>query len=118
MSWIESHYQLLERLVRSGAWTQVTAGSILGGFGRRVRALSKRLLEDGLVHIVASDAHDTEVRTPRLSEAFHAIKAQLGQEEAMHLVLTRPAGILQDTNPGTLPMPRRPEPASHRAKSS
>ena len=118
MSWIESHYQLLERLVRSGAWTQVTAGSILGGFGRRVRALSKRLLEDGLVHIVASDAHDTEVRTPRLSEAFHAIKAQLGQEEAMNLVLTRPAGILKNESPSDLPAPARAEGLARRARMS
>ena len=105
MSWIESHYEVMERLVRSGIWVQLTAGSILGGFGRRARGLAERMLEDGLVHIIASDAHDTEVRKPGLSAAFHVVEQQLGREEAVHLVLTRPAGILKNTNPGDLPMP-------------
>ncbi len=116
LSWIESQYELLKRAVRSGVWTQLTGGSILGKFGRRAKHLSERLLGDGLVHIVASDAHDTKARPPRLSEAFHALEQQLGREEAVDLVQTRPAGILKDANPADLAAPARSEGLARRAE--
>lgn len=118
LSWIESHYDLVGRIVHSGAWVQITAGSILGKFGRRARAWSERLLDDGFVHIVASDAHDTEVRTPKLSEAVEAIGARIGREEAWHLVVTRPTGILRNQDPSEMPVPVRFETAARRAWGS
>ena len=107
---------MIERLVRSGIWIQVTAGSILGEFGRRARGLAERMLEDGLVHIIASDAHDTKVRKPGLRDAFHAVEEQLGRAEAVHLVFTRPAGILKNMSPADLPMPMRFESPARRAQ--
>ena len=35
LSWIESHYQVFERLVHAGAWMQVTSGALTGRFGKR-----------------------------------------------------------------------------------
>jgi len=105
LSWVESHYESLERLVRSGVMMQLTAGSLLGRFGRRARSLAERMLDDGLVNIIASDAHDTEARRPGLSEAFGVVARRLGREEAMHMVVTRPAGILRNLNPADLPPP-------------
>lgn len=103
LSWVDSHYQLIERFVRSGVLMQLTADSLLGRFGRRARSLSERMLDDGLVHIIASDAHDTEVRRPGLSEAFGVVASRLGREAAMHMVVTRPAGVLRNLNPDELP---------------
>ena len=41
--------------------------------------------------------------------------AVVGAEEAMHLVLTRPQGILDDLPPGQLPpLPARPQAAERR----
>jgi len=108
MTWIESHYELVKRLVRSGVWMQITAGSLLGRFGRRARTWAERMLEDGLVHIIASDAHDTEVRTPRLRDAFHVVEEICGRDEAIHQVLTRPTGILRNAGPSDLPEPETP----------
>ena len=99
ISWVESHYEVLERLVRSGTWMQLTAGSILGGFGRRAKGLAERMLEDGLVHIIASDAHDTEVRKPGLRDAFHAVEDMLGREAAIHLVTNPTRGYLEERRP-------------------
>jgi protein-tyrosine phosphatase len=118
MSWIESHYELLKRLVRSGVWVQLTAGSLLGRFGRRARTWAERMLEDGLIHIIASDAHDMEVRTPRLRDAFHAVEAISGRDEAIHQVLTRPTGILRNFGPSDLPEPRKAENPARRARDN
>jgi protein-tyrosine phosphatase len=54
----------LERLVGNGMLTSVTAGSFAGRFGREVRRFSHEILRDGLVHNVASDAHDLTRRPP------------------------------------------------------
>jgi protein-tyrosine phosphatase len=55
---------VLESLVRSGMITSITAGSLLGHFGTRVRSFARELLREGLVHDIASDAHDDIDRPP------------------------------------------------------
>ena len=58
---------MLEALVRTGALGSVTAGSLAGRFGRAVRRFSLELMRDGLVHNVASDAHDERHRPPTIA---------------------------------------------------
>jgi protein-tyrosine phosphatase len=106
LSWLDGHYDLVKRLVYSGVLMQLTAGSLLGRFGRRPRYWAERMLEEGLCHLLASDAHDTEQRPPRLAEARDLVAQRVGDEEATHLVLTRPQGILNDVRPADLPPPR------------
>jgi protein-tyrosine phosphatase len=68
---------MLESLVRAGALTSITAGSLVGRFGGEVRRFARRLVSDGLVHNVASDAHDTERRPPGI--AAELAEAGLGE---------------------------------------
>jgi protein-tyrosine phosphatase len=56
----------LQRLVDAGALSSVTAGSLVGRFGGEVRRFSRELARTGLIHNVASDAHDTVRRPPGL----------------------------------------------------
>jgi len=49
---------ILLELVRRGCLGQLTAMSLTGGFGSRIRAVSEIMLEHNLVHLIASDAHD------------------------------------------------------------
>jgi protein-tyrosine phosphatase len=65
----------LEAMVRAGAISSITTGSLLGQFGREVRRFSYWMLEEGLVHNVASDAHDTVRRPPSLRDALMAAAA-------------------------------------------
>ncbi len=58
---------LVERLVDEGVLTSITAASLAGRFGGTVRRFALRLLERGLVHNVASDAHDHARRPPGLA---------------------------------------------------
>jgi protein-tyrosine phosphatase len=62
----------LERLVAEGARTSITASSLTGAFGGTARAAAEAMLERGLVHNVASDAHDTSRRAPDLMTALRA----------------------------------------------
>ena len=84
---------------------QVTAGSLTGRFGKAARYWGERLLDEGLVYILATDAHSVERRPPILSEGFQVAERYLGTEEAVRLVKTRPQGILANVEPSQLAPP-------------
>ncbi len=68
--------------VRGGAVVQVTAGSLLGDFGRSAFDFAWRMLQHGLVQLVATDAHHVTRRPPRLTAAWSAIESHLGPDLA------------------------------------
>lgn len=45
---------------------QVNKGSVLGAFGGRVQQTAGQILSQGLAHVIASDAHGTDKRTPHM----------------------------------------------------
>jgi protein-tyrosine phosphatase len=63
---------VLERMVQRGVRTQITASSLGGRFGRTVQRFTEHLLDEGLAHVVASDAHDVRGRPPGIREALVA----------------------------------------------
>lgn len=103
LTWIQDHYALFGQLVRRGVWLQVTAGSLTGRFGTAARYWGERLLDDGLVHILATDAHGIKGRPPFLAEGCQVAERWVGAEQAEHLVKTRPRGILENLDPGRMP---------------
>jgi protein-tyrosine phosphatase len=97
----------MRALVRAGAATQVTAASFAGRFGRPVQRYAEQLLEAGLVHSVASDAHDASRRPPGIAEPL----AVAGLSELTPLLAREvPAAILAGD-----PLP--PVPAWRRRRS-
>ncbi|MFT3807397.1 tyrosine-protein phosphatase [Arenimonas sp.] len=115
LSWIEDHYEIFVRLAHAGAWMQVTAGALTGRFGKRPRYWGERLLDERLVHILASDSHHVASRPPRLAEGREAAAVRVGEAESWHMVRTRPQGILDDLAPERLPpLPERPVSATRR----
>ncbi|MGZ5468492.1 MAG: tyrosine-protein phosphatase [Candidatus Aminicenantales bacterium] len=86
--------EILQELVGQGAISQVTALSLTGGFGRRVRKTAEDLLRRGLVHVIASDAHNSGSRPPRLSEAVESAARIVGTAKAEAMVTTVPEAIL------------------------
>ena len=86
--------RLVERFVGLGALTQVTAHSVSGRFGPECRALTHRLLEARLVHVVASDAHDLQRRPTPLAEARAAVVEAFDEDEARRLFEDAPRAIL------------------------
>ena len=92
--WAGSDLDSLKRFVEHGALVQVTAMSLTGGFGRGVRRTAKRLLELGLVDVIASDSHSPGHRPPKLSAALEAAAAIVGEERAEKLVKENPERII------------------------
>jgi protein-tyrosine phosphatase len=107
LSWIKGHYAMIGRLVQAGVWMQVTSGSLRGAFGSGPKQWAERLLDDGFVHILASDAHDVARRRPDLSVGWELAARRVGDEEAWYLVVGRPQAILDNGLPSAIPMPPR-----------
>jgi protein-tyrosine phosphatase len=90
----------LRRLVDGGVLCQVTATALTGQFGSTVQRCARTLMAEGLVHVIASDAHDTRRRPPGLSE--HVVEAGFGAQTE-YLTDIVPAAILSGG-----PIPARP----------
>ena len=78
-----------------GCLLQVTASSVAGHFGPAAEEIAHDLLEQGVVTILASDAHNLEHRPPLLSEGLHAAARIIGDAKAEALVLHTPWQIAQ-----------------------
>lgn len=91
----ERYYEM----IRMGCLGQVTAMSLTGDFGPRVKRLAEKLLTSRLVHLIASDAHSTHKRPPILSDAVRAAKKIVGQDEARKMVTEYPQAVLEGRRP-------------------
>lgn len=105
LSWVRNQYETIQKLVQAGVWMQITGGSLTGAFGRHPLYWAEKMLSEGCVHILATDAHDCVRRPPALSKARDAAERRVGSVEAEHLVVTRPRGIVANESPNKLPKP-------------
>lgn len=95
-AWATRDVPWISRMAESGILMQVTAGSLLGNYGRGPQSLAITLLQKNLVHIVASDAHDTRRRPPGLAKARDFVAREVGREVARRLFATTPESILMN----------------------
>lgn len=76
---------LFAQLVKSGVLGQITAPSVLGHFGRKVRDVSIHLCKNKMVHLLASDNHGIEQRPCSLRLAYEQLSHKIGIEAANDL---------------------------------
>lgn len=87
----------LAEWVSNGALLQVTAQSPLGRFGKTAEACAHKLMSSGLVHFLASDAHDLKHRTTALDEPRRYVEKTFGEEAANRLLEENPRAVLAGT---------------------
>jgi len=88
--------EILYELVEMGSLAQVTTKSLTGEFGRQTKKASRLFLENNLVHLIASDAHDADKRPPVLSKGVRAAAKVVGEEKAVAMVTEIPQAILDN----------------------
>ena len=101
-----------EAVIRLGAFGQITTGSVTGLFGEDVEEFSEELARKRLVHVVASDAHNTQGRPPVLSGALKRLGSWLGDDFARRMTLEFPKAFIEGRDPDLplgreAPSPRR-----------
>jgi protein-tyrosine phosphatase len=85
----------LRQWVRHGCYVQVTANSLTGTFGPGAMEDGWRWIAEGLIHFVASDAHNTTSRPLRLRPAFEAVEAKFDMETAQALFVANPMAAFE-----------------------
>ncbi len=95
---------ILRPWVQQGCLIQVTAGSITGQFGRKAQQASRWLLNQNLVHLVATDAHDVTRRPPEWRQAFVKVCRYLGRTRAKKIFFDNPEAVVQG-RPVDAPLP-------------
>jgi protein-tyrosine phosphatase len=98
-------FGLLEACIRAGARASLTASSLTGAFGRPTRRIAEQMVAEGLIHNVASDAHDAVRRVPDLCASTR--EAGFGRERRHAWYEAFPAQVL---GPGAEPARPVPEP--------
>lgn len=102
-----SELSRIQEWVSMGCVIQVNRTSLLGHGGRIMRRNALSLIEQGLAHIVATDAHRVEgKRIERLSDVEAFLKKHMGEEKARLLLRENPGRILCDEKLVSLPAAR------------
>lgn len=91
---LQANIPMVAGWVRQECLVQVTAGSFLGFFGKAARKSAEELMAKGLVHVVASDAHNTSSRTPDLSQSYQQVAKHYSVKHAEALFKFFPRAIL------------------------
>jgi protein-tyrosine phosphatase len=92
---IQEMPEKLTRLLELGCLAQLTAHSLLGGFGRRVARFARQLVKKGHIHLLATDAHNAKSRPPLLRKAVEELTRLVGEERARAMVTSIPQRIVR-----------------------
>jgi protein-tyrosine phosphatase len=103
---VQERPERLQPIVDAGAFVQLTAASVDGRLGRRSAAGARALLEAGLAHLIASDAHAPSVRAIGMTAAAEAVGDAALARWLTHDV---PAALLDNAD-----LPPRPASRAHR----
>jgi len=99
-----SDQQRLGNWIRLGCRVQVTGGSLTGAFGKMACERALSWIAKGMVHIVASDAHNTKRRPLVLKPAYEVVLEKFGRQVARALFAENPRAALEGN-----PLPYAPE---------
>lgn len=82
--------------IKEGALIQVNASSILGKNGEKVEDTSKKLLDNNMVHFVATDAHSSNRRRPLIKDSYNYILKNYGKEVSEKLFIENPTAVIEN----------------------
>ena len=91
--------------LQRGVLIQVTAGSVIGRMGKHAEKMAHDLLANRWVHFLATDAHNTTSRVPKMREAFELVAKRYGSDYAHLLCVSNPLAVFMGK-----PMPPQLEP--------
>lgn len=93
-----------EKWIHNGCYAQVTGGSLTGTFGPGAQRMSLAWIARGLIHFVASDAHNLTGRPHKLRAAYDVVRKEFGKEKAEALLEENPLAAFEGG-----PLPHVPE---------
>ena len=82
-------------VVEAGGLLQITAASLTGAFGSSCQEIAELAIDEGLIHFIASDAHDTKHRPFGMRDAYDTICEMAGEKLADLVCCENPARVFE-----------------------
>lgn len=101
---VQKSSELLAGCLKAGAVAQATAASLGGEFGRTAERTFYRLISEGLISLLASDAHSYRRDGWTMGPMLAALEGRVTQEDLVTLTQTNPRRLLA----GKKPVPVKP----------
>ncbi|HFH9117799.1 TPA: capsular polysaccharide biosynthesis protein Cps4B [Streptococcus agalactiae] len=98
---LENQKERVKEIINMGCYTQINSSHILkqklfNDKHKRFKKRARYFLEENLVHFVASDMHNLDVRPPFLAEAYKIICRDFGKGRANQLFIENAQSILKN----------------------
>lgn len=97
---IVSEPSLINDLIALGAEIQITSGAVIGTHSWTTKLFCRKLLKKKLVHYIASDAHNMNMRPVDLGKCAKFVEKKYGKLYARRLFVENPKKIIQGRTKG------------------
>jgi len=87
---------IIKEAVEKGALLQVNSGSLMGMHGKEVRKEAIRLLKEGMVHLIANDAHGGKRLVPVVKDVEKALIEVCGTENTDIIFYKNPVLVFEN----------------------
>ncbi len=92
----QKHEDFAEAVLQMGAYFQLNAGSLLGNAGWAVKRFAKAMVKNGNIYFIATDAHDTDKRSPEFGKAAEWISKKCGESALQESVYHNPMMMIKN----------------------
>lgn len=92
---IINHPDILYRLIKQGAYVQMSISSIEGKYGKRVRKAALLMLQHHMVHFIGTDSHSPHKEKARI-KALSEMLSYYYQDKAIDLLFNNPDKIINN----------------------
>lgn len=85
----------IRTLVEMGIYIQINQGSLINKKRFLVRSFCLKLMKAGLVHLLATDCHDSKQRRPEFKECFEYLDKKIGKSYRVLISEENPEKIIE-----------------------
>ena len=93
---VHENVNIIYDCINEGALIQVNSSSIIGKNGKEIEKVCEILLDNNMVHSIATDAHSSTIRRPIINETYDYIVKKYGEKKAKILFTQNPYKVIAD----------------------
>ena len=94
--YIHENINLIYDCINEGALIQVNSSSIMGKNGSEIKKVSNLLLDNNMIHFIATDAHSSTRRRPIIKETYDYVVKKYGDKKAETLFIQNPSKVIEN----------------------
>ena len=95
-SYVKENPNIVTELIELGVLMQCNFASIIGYYGKRAKILTKKFLENDMVHFLGSDVHRPETIYPKIPQCIKQIENIVGKKKFREISEVNPELVLQN----------------------